>query len=223
MTIAAFDLDGTLSTGHIIHGIVRHHRTHRVKRLALLLYMATHTAMWPLYRLGLVSELEARGRWLRDMAWTIRGWTPEQAATAFAWIAEHDVLPRVRQDVLQRLRDHQAQGHRVVIVSGTLSPLLAAIGKALAVEETVGTEPALKGGRYSGGTLAPACQGAGKILRLQQHLGDVANVKWRDSYAYADSCTDLPLLERVGHPVAVYPDDELAALAEERGWEIIGS
>jgi HAD superfamily hydrolase (TIGR01490 family) len=223
MTIAAFDLDGTLSTGHIINGIVRHHRTHRVKRLPLLIYMATHTAMWPLYRLGLVSELKARGLWLRDMAWTIRGWTPEQAAPAFGWIAEQYVLPRVRADVLQRLREHQDQRHRVVIVSGTLSPLLAAVGRALEVEETVGTEPVLNRGRYSGATRLPACQGPGKVTRLEQHLGDAAQVAWQQSYAYADSLTDLPLLERVGHPVAVYPDAELTALARSRDWEIIGA
>jgi HAD superfamily hydrolase (TIGR01490 family) len=223
MTIAAFDLDGTLSTGHIIHGIVRHHMTHRVKRLPLLLYMATHTAIWPLYRLGLMSELQARGRWLRDMAWTIRGWTPEQAAPAFGWIAEQYVLPRVRGDVLERLRAHQSQGHRVVIVSGTLSPLLAAVGRALQVEDTVGTEPALKHGRYSGTTLPPACQGAGKPERLEQHVGPITELEWQQSYAYADSVTDLPLLDRVGHPVAVYPDAELAALAQARGWGIIGT
>lgn len=223
MTVAAFDLDGTLSTGHIINGIVRHHRTHRVKRLPLLWYMATHTAMWPLYRLGWMSELEARGRWLRDMAWTIRGWTPEQAAPAFAWIAEHYVLPTVRADVLERLTEHQDRGHRVVIVSGTLSPLLAVVGRMLEVEETVGTEPVLRNGRYSGATLPPACQGAGKVARLEQHLGENAAAEWADSYSYADSYTDLPLLERVGHPVAVYPDAELAALAQARGWEIIGA
>ena len=69
----------------------------------------------------------------------------------------------------------------------------------------------------------PACQGPGKVTRLQQHLGDAGQIEWQDSYAYADSLTDLPLLERVGHPVAVYPDAELAALAQSRGWEIIGA
>ena len=42
------------------------------------------------------------------------------------------------------------------------------------------------------------------------------------SYAYADSYTDLPLLEWVGHAVAVYPDDELATHAQSQGWETIG-
>ena len=40
------------------------------------------------------------------------------------------------------------------------------------------------------------------------------------SYAYTDSYTDAPMLEAVGHPVAVNPDRVLARLARERGWEV---
>ena len=40
------------------------------------------------------------------------------------------------------------------------------------------------------------------------------------SYAYSDSVTDLPMLEAVGHPVAVNPDKDLAREAKEREWEI---
>ena len=57
--------------------------------------------------------------------------------------------------------------------------------------------------------------------QLKAYLGD-DSISWSGSYAYADSYTDLPLLEQVGHPVVVYPDDELAAHAQDRGWEIIG-
>jgi len=42
-----------------------------------------------------------------------------------------------------------------------------------------------------------------------------------ESYAYSDSYTDVPMLESVGHPVAVNPDRVLARLARERGWEIV--
>src|SRR5204862_7604881 len=40
------------------------------------------------------------------------------------------------------------------------------------------------------------------------------------SYAYSDSITDLPMLELVGHPVAVNPDRELARVARQREWEV---
>ncbi|TEU11195.1 MAG: HAD-IB family hydrolase [Anaerolineales bacterium] len=221
MIAAIFDLDGTLYTGHIIKGIARHHRTHRVKRLPFYMFMSTHMALWPLWRSGLLSEFKARELWARHMGWTVRGWTPQEAAAAFAWIAEQYVQPLVRPD-LARLRDHQAAGHRAIMVSGTPAPLLAEIGRQLGVEETVGTPLVLRAGRYTGACELPVCQGPNKVLRLEVYLHGSDSVLWPQSYAYADSYTDLPLLERVGQPVAVYPDSQLAAHAQSQGWEILG-
>ena len=51
---------------------------------------------------------------------------------------------------------------------------------------------------------------------LTEHGGELA-----DNYFYSDSLNDLALLERVNHPVAVSPDDDLKAIAETRGWKII--
>jgi len=222
MILAIFDLDGTLYTGHVVQGIARHHRAQRVKRLPLYLFMATHMALWPLCRLGLLSEATMRELWTRDMGWTVRGWTPQEAATAFTWIAKHYVLPLIRPKVMARLRGHQAAGHRVMVVSGTFAPLLAEIGRQLGVGETVGTPLVLREGRYTGACELPVCQGADKVSRLEAHLRGSNDIRWAQSYAYADSCTDLPLLQRVGHPVAVYPDSQLAAHARAQGWEIMG-
>jgi HAD superfamily hydrolase (TIGR01490 family) len=220
-TAAIFDLDGTLYTGHIVRGVTRHHRTHRVNRLPLYFYMTTHMAMWPLWRLGLLPELKVRELWVRHLGWTVRGWTHQEATIAFAWIAEQYVQPLVRPDVMKRVRDHQAAGHRVILVSGTPANLLAEIGRQLGIEETVGTPLLLQSGRYTGACELPVCQGTGKVSRLEAYLGD-DSIAWSQSYGYADSYTDLPLLERVGLAVAVYPDDGLAAHASSQGWEIIG-
>jgi HAD superfamily hydrolase (TIGR01490 family) len=222
MTVAIFDLDGTLYTGHIGTGIARHHRMHMVKRLPLAIYMAVHMPLWFLQRAGLVSDRVTRELFTRHMGWTVRGWTPHEAMAAFTWIAEQYVQPLVRPDVMTRLRDHQAADHRVIIVSGTPAPLLAEIGRQFGVGETVGTPLVLKAGRYTGACELPVCQGTNKARRLEAYLRGSGRVSWSQSYAYADSYTDVPLLERVGHPVAVYPDAPLTAHAQSRGWEIIG-
>ena len=221
MITAIFDLDGTLYTGHIVQGIARHHRVHRVKRMPLYAFIATHVALWPLWRSGLISEAVMRELWTRHLGWTVRGWTLQEAAAAFAWITEQYVQPLLRPDVMARLRDHQAAGHRVIIVSGTLAPLLAEIGRQLGVEETVGTPLVLRARHYTGACALPVCQGPNKVSRLEAYLHSSDNVLWPQSHAYADSFTDLPLLERVGHPVAVYPDSQLAAHARSQGWEIM--
>ena len=222
MIIAVFDLDGTLYTGHITEGIALHHRLHRVSRVPLYVFMATHMPLWLLQRAGLVPEAVMRDLWVRNLGWTVRGWTPREGVAAFAWISEHYVRPLLRQDVVARLRDHQVAGHRVILVSGTFSPLLGEVGRQLGVGETVGTPLVLRDGHYTGACEIPVCQGPNKVLRLEAYLQGGDDVDWSGSYAYADSYTDLRLLERVAHPVAVHPDSQLAAHALEEGWEIMG-
>jgi HAD superfamily hydrolase (TIGR01490 family) len=222
MSIAIFDLDGTLYTGHVARGLTRHHKLHRVNRLPLYFYFAVHMPLWWLHRAGLMSKEAMNLQWAKHMAWTIRGMTVERAAVAFDWIAAQYAAPRARADVLARLRQHQAAGQRVILVSGTFSPLLAVIGGQFGIAETVGTPLVVRAGRYTGACELPVCQGAHKVTRLLAYLDAPESTHWPDGYAYADSHTDIPLLERVGRPVAVYPDQELAAHAQRHGWEILG-
>jgi len=221
MILAIFDLDGTLYTGHIGRGIVDHHLTHRTKRFLLFLYLSTHYPLWTLQKAGLISDATGRSLWARDMGWLFRGWTPSEADDASRWVTLHYVIPKLRPNVMVRLKDHQQSGDRVLLLSGTPTPLLAAIGQQLGIKEVVGTPLITRNGRYTGRSERPTCQGINKVLRLEQLLGEDDSINWPDSWAYADSYSDLPVLDHVGHPVAVYPDDELATYAKEHGWEII--
>jgi HAD superfamily hydrolase (TIGR01490 family) len=218
---AIFDLDGTLYTGHIARAYAMHHRSKRTKRILYFLFMASHVPLWWLVRAGLASELTMRRIWAQDMGWMARGWRPDEARKAFVWMAENYVRPRVRQDVLARAQAHREQGHRTILVSGTSSHLLEEIARELGIDEAVGTPLVLRRGRYSGGSQRPVCQGPGKVTRLEEHLGTVNEIDWGLSHAYADSILDLPMLEKVGNPVAVYPDPPLREHASRYGWEIL--
>ncbi len=218
---AIFDLDGTLYTGHITLGLAEHHRTHRVKRLELYAFMLTHMPIWWLQRLGLVSKMTSHSIWARDLSWTVRGWTEDEAKGAFLWLAEQYVLPKMRPEMMARLRAHQDAGNRVILVSGTFSPLLREIGQHLGIKETVGTPILMKNGRYTGGSEFPVCQGQHKVTRLEEYLRGTRDINWLESFAYADSQSDISLLEAVGFPTAVVPDAFLETYAKERGWEIL--
>jgi phosphoserine phosphatase len=63
----------------------------------------------------------------------------------------------------------------------------------------------------------------GKVTRLAEWLGDRGQTlaSFAASWFYSDSHNDLPLLERVTHPVAVDPDDVLRGEALARGWQIL--
>jgi HAD superfamily hydrolase (TIGR01490 family) len=220
---ALFDLDGTLYTGHIATAFRVHHQTQRVKRLQMLLYFAAHVPIWWLVRAGLLSDETMRRVWTQNMGWLVAGWRSEEAQAAFQWIAENYVLPLVREAILERAHAHQRQGHRTILVSGTPVQLLEVVGRAMGIREVVGTPLVVKNGRYTGASQRPVCQGSNKVWRVQQHLGDEGDIDWGRSYAYADSLLDLPLLKKVGHPVAVYPDEALKAHALSHKWEIFES
>ncbi len=223
MIAAFFDLDGTLFTGHIWQGLSLHHRTHKMQRLQLYAYVGLHMAMWPLYLAGLMSRERSWIAWARHMPWTLAGLTLAEGQRVFDWIWAEYVRPQLREEIVGKLRQHQAQGHSVYLISGTMEPLLGRIaqGLDLPAASAVGTRVEVRNGRYTGWAIEPICMGQGKAERLKLFLDEHPGIDLAQSFAYADSITDLSVLEMVGHPTAVYPDGELAAIARECGWPVI--
>ncbi len=118
------------------------------------------------------------------------------------------------------VRYHQARGEIVAIVTGTHYYATAPLARMLGIEHVVATELEFSPARrLTGRYIEPLCYGPGKIDRAQR-LAERLGFELAESTFYADSITDLPLLERVAHPVAVNPDAKLLAIARERGWPI---
>lgn len=221
--LAVFDLDGTLYDGNIITGYILHHRKHKVNRLPLYAYFASHSILIPLWKLGLLSEMTTRELWARDLSWATFGMSEQSGYRCFEWIASNYVLPLIRQDVYELVDKRSKDGCQVILVSGTPTPLLEIIANKLGFREFVGTPLRVANGKYTGKVERPTAQGKGKVERLKQHLGDkITEVDWASSFAYADSITDEPLLSLFGNPIAVYPDPKLADIANRLGWKIFG-
>jgi len=220
---ALFDLDGTLYTGHIWQDLARHHRTARRHRRWVAAYLAWNMALFPVYKLGLLSKATYFQIWGETMGWLLRGWPLVEAQDLFERLADGQVAPNLRPDVLDRLVWHREQGHLVALVSGTFGPLLEVIARRLGVEHAIGTPLEVKDGHYTGHILRPLCQGEGKPARVQTYLAarDL-EVDWAASHAYADRDADILMLSMVGQPVAVYPDEVLLAHARAEGWLVLG-
>ena len=87
----------------------------------------------------------------------------------------------------------------------------------------IATEPEQVDGDFTGRPAGLPSFKEGKVRRLHEWLA-ARGQSWDDveaSWFYSDSLNDLPLLERVHHPVAVDPDATLKACAEARGWPVI--
>ena len=87
----------------------------------------------------------------------------------------------------------------------------------------VATEPECRQGRFTGRVAGTPCFREGKLRRVDEWLHGLGRrfADFAASACYSDSHNDLPLLEHVSRPVAVDPDELLAAVARRRGWEVI--
>jgi HAD superfamily hydrolase (TIGR01490 family) len=223
MTGAFFDVVGTIYRGAFWRDISDHHREKKRNRFWTWAYLIWHMAGWPLNLAGLLSDERWYDSWARDMAWLFRGFSVEEGEELFRWLIEKRVRPYLRTDIIEILRDHQSKDHVVALVSGSPQQVLDSIAADLGIEYALGTSLEVKDGRYTGSMTGPLSMGAGKITAVEDWAAEKnLDIDWSESFAYGDGRGDIPLLEKVGHPVAVYPDEVLKAVAQERGWQIIG-
>lgn len=220
---AFFDVDGTLYTANMSRGLAQYVAEHGGK-WRVRWYLARNMPYYYLRQLGWMSEEDFRKPWVASLGGLVKGWSAAQGDTAFRWIAEQYIQPTAQPEVIVRLREHIAQGHLTLLVSAMLTPALKLLGDALGVTDVIGTNLEFADGHFTGRVLPPICTGAEKerlVRRWIETRGIVLD--WNTSYAYADSISDVKLLEMVGHPVAVNPDPQLDALARAKGWEILAT
>ena len=129
------------------------------------------------------------------------------------------IIDTVRPALRQLLDNHRHAGHETIVLSASPQPLVELVAKGLNADAGIGTRVEIVDGKLTGEMIPPFCYGAAKIDRLQDVLGSIAT----DTilYAYADSASDLPLLEIAEHRIVVTPDKTLRGIAESRGWSIL--
>jgi len=141
-----------------------------------------------------------------------------------AWHREfmgRKIRPMVRQKARGLIAGH-GDDLRAVITA-TNSFVTAPIARELGIEHLIATVPEEINGEFTGAVRGIPCFREGKVARLEAWLSSrgTSLEAFERSWFYSDSLNDLPLLERVTHPVAVDPDDTLRAHAERHGWPII--
>lgn len=130
------------------------------------------------------------------------------------------VVGRAIPEALALLREAAAAGHHRIVVSASPIELVGRISDALGLEGAVATRSELDNGRYTGRLAGEFCYGPGKVIEIEKIAAERGYDLAR-SWAYSDSISDLPMMERVGNAVAVNPDKELRGLARERGWRVV--
>ena len=167
------------------------------------------------YKLGV---LDIRN-WTKKMMVQFRDQSEaELESAARAWfdaMVARTVYPRAAELV----REHEARGHVVAIVSGATKFVVRPLAERLGVKHFLYTRLEVEDGRFTGRVVEPICFEEGKIYWLQ-HFIEQQGIDLAKSWFYTDSITDLPLLDLVGHPVAVNPDPRLYRMALRRRWPV---
>ncbi|MGI9022834.1 MAG: HAD family hydrolase, partial [Acidimicrobiales bacterium] len=118
---------------------------------------------------------------------------------------------------IRRVREHRAAGHRTVLITGALDFVVEPLRPLF--DDVVCARLGERDGRLTGEleTVPPTGEARALVLAEYAHA---EGLKLSESSAYADSTSDLPMLEAVGHPVAVNAEPKLAAIARKRGWHV---
>ena len=141
-----------------------------------------------------------------------------------AWHREfmaRKIRPIMREKARELVERHRDDVR--VVITATNSFVTAPIAREFGIDNLIATEPEERNGEFTGNVAGVPCFREGKIQRLESWLAaqDKSLASFAESWFYSDSLNDLPLLERITHPVAVDPDTTLRAHAERRGWRII--
>jgi HAD superfamily hydrolase (TIGR01490 family) len=191
------------------------------------------------YRAGLLSRRQLASDALANVQFRLRGATDEDSVALRERIAASlegkrvvdlerlgadvlaGILPRVYPQMLALAHEHQDAGRRAYIVTAASQELADILARVMALDGAVGSGISeVAGGVYTGRPTGVFVYRRGKA----QAIADLAAREGIDlaaSFAYSDSESDLPMLEAVGHPVAVNPDGTLARVARERGWDVL--
>jgi HAD superfamily hydrolase (TIGR01490 family) len=130
------------------------------------------------------------------------------------------LLAKVRPESRGLVDMHHEAGRDTYIVSASPIELVDPLAHALGMTGGIATESEVADGIYTGRLAGPFVYGDGKTEAIAK-LSAERGYDLRLSYAYSDSVSDLPMLELVGHPVAVNPDRALESVAHQRGWPTV--
>jgi HAD superfamily hydrolase (TIGR01490 family) len=208
---AAFDLENTLIASNVVTSYA-FLATRRLPRAERIKFATSLISEGP----SLLSlDRKDRSDFLRMFYRRYDGAPVEQVDEDAAEMFSRLIIAKSFPAAIRRVRAHRAAGHRTVLITGALSFVVKPLEPLF--DDIIAAEMAVDRGVYNGElrSVPPTGESRAQVLfdYAEKYGLDVG-----EGVAYADSTSDLPMLEAVGFPVAVNPETRLASLARKRGW-----
>jgi len=211
MALALFDLDNTLIAGDSDHlwgqWLCAQGRVDSTE------FAARNDAFYRDYQRG---ELDIDA-YLSFALAPLRGHSTEEVARWHTQFMRECIEPIMLQAAAALIAMHRARGDALLIITATNAVVTQPIAQALGVGALIASDAEIEQQHYTGRAQGIPSFREGKVRRLEAWL-DERGLGLEEAWFYSDSHNDLPLLQRVEHPVAVDPDATLAAHARDRGW-----
>ena len=210
--MAVFDLENTLIASNVVtsYAWLATRRLPPSERMAFAVRALSQGPSW------LALDRKDRSDFLRSFYRNYNGASVEQIENDGRELLSDYLLTKSFPAAIRRVRAHRELGHKTLLITGALDFVIKPLEPLFddIISAKMRTD---ESGRYTGGmtALPPTAE------NRYQVLVDYANahgIDLRECVAYADSSSDLPMLEAVGFPVAVNPETKLASVARKRGW-----
>ena len=212
--LAVFDVDGTLVETNVVEFFL----WMRLRAQPLDAWPAFMASMLRKGPRWLYLERRSRAEFQRSFYREYDGLDPEVMKQLGREALDAVTLRRIYPEGMRRIREHKRAGHRVLLLTGALDVVVEPLAELLEVEVDC-AHLLLRDGRLTGDLQSPPPAGEARAALLEDYA-ERNGVVLGDSFAYADSLSDLPMLELTGTPVAVNPDARLSQVAGQRGWRV---
>ncbi|MEK7662472.1 MAG: HAD-IB family hydrolase [Patescibacteria group bacterium] len=212
--VAIFDIDKTLLKGQSQMHLLNFLR--KQKRVGI--YYALKIYLWfLLYKINFIHSPKK----IMEYAFRfLKGKSNEEISLIICDFFEKDLKNKIYSECMELIRKHKQENRKIILVSNTIEPIAECVSRYAGADIFLATQLEQAGDIFTGEISGEPLYGEEKrrqILAAATHHG----FSLKNSWAYGDHITDIPVLELATHSFVVNPDKSLLKIAVKRKWGVI--